>query len=420
MRILSIVRYDFIKLLRNKTALLLMLVLPTLITLIIGLAYGSMGDGTEGSKIPVGVVNNDNSDIAKELISGFKNNGTVIVMEMEEDKLAEKVRNAGVEVGFIIPDGFGAKILAGQKPVVQVLKLPSSVDYRAIEEIMNGVFGELQMTDIALQYMMDKFGSATGSEKEMMKSNKEMIKSNFQKIIESALSEVPVISVKEVMVSGKETSTDYNGVNSGAIGIAVMYVMFSAVFGIGDILEEKKNYTWNRIDTTPALKSTVMAGKVIGIFLQGWAQIAILMLFGKFIMGVDWGNSFFSTFLLFSIYLLCVTGLGMFLATLVKTNAQLGAYASIIIVSTSMLSGCYWPIELVPEFMQRIAKFFPQYWAVKGLGNTVNANMGLQSVITPLLVLILMGIMYFTLAIVSERFKAGIKSYKLRPKGNSL
>ena len=51
------------------------------------------------------------------------------------------------------------------------------------------------MTDIALQYMMDKFGSTTGS-KEMMKSNKEMIKSNFQKIIESALSEVPVISVR--------------------------------------------------------------------------------------------------------------------------------------------------------------------------------------------------------------------------------
>lgn len=411
MRILSIVKYDFIKLFRDKTALFLMLVLPLVITLVIGLAFGSAGETAESSKIPVGIVNNDNSEIVTELISNFKNNSTIKVMEMEEGQLIDKVRGAGVEVGFIIPDGFGAKVLAGEKPVMHVLKLPASVDYRAMEEIMNGEFGEIQMSDIAAQYAMDKLGNTSGQKEEIV-----LLK--FEKIFENALSDAPVISIKEVMVSGDETSTDYNGINSGAIGIAVMFVMFSAVFGIGDILEEKKNYTWNRINTTPVLKSTVMVGKVIGTFLQGWVQIAILMLFGKFVMGVDWGNSFFSTFLIFSIYLLCVTGLGMFLATLVKTNAQLGAYASIIIVSTSMLSGCYWPIELVPEFMQRIAMLFPQYWAVKGLGNTVNANMGLQSVINPLLVLVFMGMLFFVLAIVSERFKVVVDKLKL--KGNAL
>ncbi len=407
MRILSIVKYDFIKLFRDKTALTLMLVLPSVITLVIGLAFGSSGESAESSKIPVGIVNYDNSEIVTELISSFKSDSTIKVLEMEESQLIEKVRGSGVEVGFIIPDGFGDMVLAGEKPVMHVLKLPASVDYRAIEEIMSGAFGKIQMTDIAVQYAMDKVGNKSDLEEEI-------IASNFKEILESALSDAPVISVKEVRVSGDETSTDYNGVNSGAIGIAVMFVMFSAVFGIGDILVEKKNYTWNRLSLTPVPKSVVMLGKVIGTFLQGWAQIAILMLIGKFIMGVDWGNSFVSTFIIFSVYLLCVTGLGMFLATLVKTNAQLGAYASIIIVSTSMLSGCYWPIELVPEFMQKIGMLFPQYWAVKGLGNTVNANLGLQSVITPLLVMIFMGMLFFTFAIVSERFKVKISRLKLK------
>jgi len=131
------------------------------------------------------------------------------------------------------------------------------------------------------------------------------------------------------------------------------------------------------------------------------------MLFGQFVMGVDWGDSYISTFLIFSVYLLCVTAIGMFLITFVKTNAQLGAFSSILIVATSLLSGCCWPIELVPEFMQKLAMFFPQYWALKGLGNTVNANMGLDSESIPFIVLLLMGGLFFLLTILSERLKQG-------------
>ena len=67
------------------------------------------------------------------------------------------------------------------------------------------------------------------------------------------------------------------------------------------------------------------------------------MLFGKFIMGVDWGNSFFYFLIIQHISFMCHR-LGMF-GNSGKNNAQLGAYASIIIVSTSMLSGYYWPMN---------------------------------------------------------------------------
>jgi ABC-2 type transport system permease protein len=28
-----------------------------------------------------------------------------------------------------------------------------------------------------------------------------------------------------------------------------------------------------------------------------------------------------------------------------------------------MLAGCYWPLEIVPDYMQKVALIFPQYWA---------------------------------------------------------
>lgn len=402
MRILSIVKYDIIKLFRNKTALILMLILPIAIMFFIGMAYRK-GDSSENSKIPVGLVNYDKSELVKEMISNFEKNDTVRIVEMKEEELIQSIRNANVEMGFIIPEDFEEIVLAGEKPQMQLLKLPTSSDYGAVEVIWNEAFETIRISDVVQKYLLYKIGNIS-------EDNKGIIISSFEGKMENELEKSPIISVEDIKVSGDYESTEYNGINNSLIGIAVMFVMFSVILGLGDMLEEKKNYTWDRLSTTPTRTTTVTLGKLIGTFIIGWFQIAILMLFGHFIMGVDWGNSFVSTFLIFSIYLLCVAGMGMFLITIVRTNAQLGAYSSILIVATSMLSGCYWPIELVPDYMQKLAMLFPQYWALKGLGNTVNANMGIDSVAFPLLVLTLMGLLFFLLTVISGRLKNRIKN----------
>ncbi len=398
MRILSILKYDFIKLLRDKTALILMIVLPMTIMFFMSMAYTDNGESTEKTKIPVGLVNYDESELVKEMVSNFEKNDTIRVVEMKEEELYQSVRNATVEMGFIIPEDFEYKVLDGEKPQMQLLKLPTSVDFGAVEVIWNEAFGTLRMYDVTSTYIVDKIGNISDDDLGI-------IIPSFVEKLETELTKTPIASVKEIRVSGDSESTEYNGRNSGIIGIVVMFVMFSVVLGMGDMLEEKKNLTWGRLSTTPTSRAVVVLGKIIVTFITGWIQIVILMLFGYFIMGVDWGSSVISTFLILSIYLLCVAGLGMLLATLVKTNAQLGAYSSILIVATSMLSGCYWPIELVPEFMHKLAKLFPQYWALKGLGNTVNANMGLDSAVLPVIVLTFMGVLFFLMTIVNEKLK---------------
>lgn len=405
MRILSIVKYDFIKLFRNKTALILMLILPIVIMFFIGIAYGK-GESSEKLKIPVGIVNYNESELVKEMISDFEKNDTVRVVEMKEEELYQSVRSAAVEMGFIIPEDFEQKVLAGAKPQMQLLKLPTSADYGAVEVIWNDAFETLRMSDVASEYLVDKIGNISAD-------NKGIVISRFEEKLENELKKTPVISVKEIRVSGNSESIEYSGINSSLIGIVVMFVMFSVILGLGDMLEEKKNYTWDRLSTTPTRKAVVTLGKLIATFIVGWFQIAILMFFGHFVMRVDWGYSYISTFLIFSLYLLCVTGMGIFLISLVKTNAQLGAYSSILIVATSMLSGCYWPIELVPEFMQKLAMLFPQYWALEGLSNTVNANMGIGSAVFPLMVLTLMGVLFFLLTLICGRLKNRISQLKL-------
>ena len=129
-------------------------------------------------------------------------------------------------------------------------------------------------------------------------------------------------------------------------------------------------------------------------------------------MGIDWGNSILITFIVVSVFLLCITSFGMLLSSMVKTFAQLAAMSAIIITCSSMLAGCYWPLEIMPDGMQKIARIFPQYWAMKGLNANLE-NLGLDAIVTPITILAGMGILFYLVNIIISRLK--IKTKKASP-----
>ncbi|MFZ5986299.1 MAG: ABC transporter permease [Bacillota bacterium] len=400
MKIFTIARYDFVKLFRDKSALIIMIAVPVIFTFVMGLAYGSAGSkGVQ--KIPVGLVNLNSSELVKELIANIKKDNTIYFIEMKEDELLQKVKSSSVEAGFIIPDDFGKKLGEGKTAEIKVLKLPTSAGFNAVKGTIGTAVLKMHIKDVSKRYFGNKISGPTDLDKDLIVSD--MIAKLGEK-----LEEPSKFTVSDIRVSGDEESTDFNGKAHSSIGVAVMFVMFAVILGAGEILEEKKNRTWDRLIITPTSRTTVMLGKITGTFLRGWAQVVFLIIFGWLVMGVSWGNSIFASMVLFSVYLLCLTSLGMFLSSLVKTNAQLGAYSSVIIIATSMLSGCYWPVEMVPGYMQRIAMLFPQYWAIKALNNTVNANMGIASIVNHLLVLSLMGVLFFILGIISGRLRGNL------------
>ncbi|MDP4093729.1 MAG: ABC transporter permease [Bacillota bacterium] len=399
MKIFSIAKFDLIKMLRDKTSFVIMLVLPIAFIVIFGgLAGGSYGD----TKIPVGITNLDKSRISTSLLDEIKKDNTLEISELDKDTLYDKVKNANVEIGFVIPGDFSQKITEGKDAEIQTIKLSESADYSVIQGIINNAFTKLRLKEGTISYLEENMKNIPGTDIEK-------IIPELGKIIDANLSKPELITVNETKFADKNKTTDYDPKANMSISAILMFVMYTVVLGAGDILEEKKVNTWGRLSITPTSRSTVICGKVFGTFLKGWVQIALVMLFGKFVMGVNWGTSMLDTIILISVYLLCVTGLGMFMSTLVKTNAQLGAISAIVITATTMLAGCYWPLDFEPVIMQKIAVLFPQYWANLGLTNTVVGGLGIETIVTPVLILLGMGVVYFALSVLGGRFKVEAK-----------
>ena len=82
-------------------------------------------------------------------------------------------------------------------------------------------------------------------------------------------------------------------------------------------------------------------------------------------------------------------GLGLAIAGFVRSSEQQAAIGNLSTVSTCMLGGVYWPLEVVPSFMQKIAEFVPQTLAMRGFAELIARGGGVADILG--LVAILLG-----------------------------
>ena len=71
----------------------------------------------------------------------------------------------------------------------------------------------------------------------------------------------------------------------------------------------------------------------------------------------------------------------MLLGCLARTEGQAVAVGVISANVLGALGGCWWPIEVTPGWMQRLALFLPTGWAMDGLHKLVNFASGASSAV---------------------------------------
>lgn len=109
-------------------------------------------------------------------------------------------------------------------------------------------------------------------------------------------------------------------------------------------------------------------GHVLFSFLTGLVQLLLVFGVFRFVFGLTFGNSTVAFLAILVAYALSITALGMLLAGLVANAQQMAVVIPIVSVSSAMLGGAYWPIEIVSSsFMQALAELVPIHHAMEGI-----------------------------------------------------
>lgn len=398
-KIFAIAKNVLINTFRDKGALIWLIIMPIVWTALIG----TMSSPRSGENlIPISIMNYDKGaygDKFEEFLIEEKD--IQIVKVSSEDDLVKKVMDTEIFVGLVIPENFTENLISNIPSQVKLVKSEKSSSY-FIEELVKKIAKRISIDAQASNFSLEKIGTfisvAGGAKSEIWE--------RAFKIADSSFEPEPSIKVDFKMLSVDESKQSLvMGMNLSSPGFAVMFVMMGVFFAGAAMVNERRLGTLARLLTTPTGKLAIISGEMLGFFLLALVQFLILILFGQFALGVNWGSSPIGVLLIVVSFSLAVTGLGTLLAVFVKTSAQAGAFAVLVSMVTSMIGGSWWPIEIAPKFMQNVAKFTPQYWAVNGLTKLITRGFGISSILTNFG--ILMGIAVISLMLSVALFRFG-------------
>ncbi|MBW9154578.1 ABC transporter permease [Clostridium estertheticum] len=378
---------------KDKLSLAAIILTPIIFISVLVIGFGSSTGSSTYEKYPIGIVNNDNGKYSKLLIKMMKNDNYFDVTESNYANSRKDVETGKLTMSFVIPKNFSNSIQGSKTTAIDMIKLQDNENTSTFGIIVKNYIYQLSIGETAKKASSDILISM----KLINENKKNEIENNIEKDYLKNIETPKNTYILSTLQLNKAHAND--DLSTTAIGIMVMFIMFFVSLGAGSILEEKEFGTWTRTISTPTRNRTILCGYVFGNFLIGWIQVAILILFSKYVFNLNWGNSPLGIILLFSCFLLASIGLGTALSSLVKSKKQLNTLTPIVVIPTCLLAGCMWPRDIMSGTMLKISNFVPQTWVIKGSTDLITRDLGISSVFTPCLVLLIFSIVFFMLGL---------------------
>ena len=157
-----------------------------------------------------------------------------------------------------------------------------------------------------------------------------------------------------------------NGFRLSTTSITAMFVMISLLNIAGPLVEERTRGILRRVGMLPVRRSQLLAGRLLASFLIGLLQFAVMLAFGM-ALGVDFGAAPWLALVVAAAYVLAVAALGLALAAVARTPSQATALATVAWLVLVPLGGGWWPLLLVPDWMQTLGRLSPVAWCLEAL-----------------------------------------------------
>ncbi|MGD9568094.1 MAG: ABC transporter permease [Sedimentibacter sp.] len=339
------------------------------------------------------VVDEDNSYYSEYLINELTKNKGFRFENTDLTTASEKIEEGNAVVALLIKQGFNENIEKGNDVSLGMLKVKDDTVILTIQELVSSITlkmaGGIRIADVTASFIQSVKPEV---------NPQEIKTSAYNNVMDSWKYKNPLTVTTTIAESGIDSG--YDSLMHSMIGFTLFFSMYTMVFSIGTILSDKQHKTWERMLVSPVSKSSILGGTMTVSYLSGAVQMGVLILCGKYLLKIDWGNSMSGVLLVSAAFIFAVTSLGLMLSSFIKTQGQLGTIAPIVLTSTSMIGGTMWPLEIVNnKALLFLAELTPQKWAMQGIESIASMGMGFEAAILPTIVLMVMGIIYFSVGV---------------------
>jgi ABC-type multidrug transport system permease subunit len=211
--------------------------------------------------------------------------------------------------------------------------------------------------------------------------------------------EEPPITVNETTSSAIEEETNDNmSLAHTSPGMMLQFAIAGLLTSAQIIVAERKSHSLQRMLTTATKRVHILFGHLLAIFAIIFAQFLVLMVFGQYILNIDYLRDPFASGLVAFTAALCIAALGLLIGTLAKSEEQAVIFALIPMFVFAGLGGAWVPLEVTGSTFQAIGHVSPVAWAMDGFKNVSVRGLGLNSVLLPAAALVGYALLFFGIA----------------------
>lgn len=353
-KILIEIKYSLLMLFRNKNVLFWTFGFPIIMLLLMGMMY-SMQSGP----MTLSYADDAHSTASAAFISALNATGAVNLQEGSSLSLAQSLRDGKIGAYLEIPEGFGNN--ANSTSHVMLYYDNSQQTSMVIMTIV--------------QQVADSLNLKMAGAKESIELDSQDVTTASMKPLDFAL--------------------------PGIIGMCMM--MSALITTVGINARNRSRGIFRKLATTPLSRMEWNISKIISQAMITLLSVALSLAVAYAVYGIH-ANLNIMAFVLIMLGTLTFVGLGMIFASVVKSEETASIASMMIMFPLMFLSGSFFSIDLMPSFLQAIAKISPLTYLNNGLrdamitGNVNDAlfNIGIVATI---------GIIFFALGVTLMKWK---------------
>ena len=310
---------------RNFVGLFFGLIFPVILILIFGAVFSGNGNGT----ITVYLQNHDTGQASSPFINALNTTGTLNVKLVDQsENFTNYLQSHSSADGIIIPENFSFEY-AAEKPVnITVYGNPAQSSSAIVIGTASGVING---------FNLKRYGGS------------------------------PILGISQTMIN----SQAYKYVDFLIPGLIGFSVLVSPMFSLVNISSEyKKTKLFKQLSLTPLTKFEWLASKVLWYILLSTVSFLLMATVGIYV----WGAHIILTVWLIPFLILgpmLFASIGMLVGTLAKSTETASVIGNVITFPMMFLAGTFFPLSIMPTYLQEFAHVLPLFYIIDGLNNVM-------------------------------------------------
>jgi len=366
-QLLSFIRKEFYHILRDKTTMMILLLMPIIQIILFGFALT-----TEVKDTQVAVLVPTNDEASSRIIDKLDASAyfDVVAKIHTTDEIQPIFRDAKAKLVVVFEDHFGEKLRHNGTAHIQLLA--DATDPNA-----------------ATSFTFYASNIINSYQQELMGENK----NPYQ------------ITPEVKMLFNPQMKSSFNFV-PGVLGM-IMLLICAMMTSIA-IVREKEMGTMEILLVSPMKPIYIILSKITPYFVLSCVNFVTIMLLSVFVLGVPIAGSFISLVAVSLLYIFVSLSFGLLVSTI--TNSQQAAMLVSgmgLMIPVMLLSGMMFPIENMPLPLQWLSCIVPARWYIAAVKAIMIEGLGITSVLKEVGILCLMGTILVTISL--KKFKVRLE-----------